>query len=540
MSSNNQSTCGEIDGVAARPSACSSDADEHPKNLMEPAQKNLVQRLSESLLPGATETLQKMTSTAPNSLASTPPPDGIFLSQIDASIDMMRGIGCHFPSSTPSRASSLVIESRRGSEEAVASERAGIVSNLHASETTVQDETKMAVDADIHKTPVRGRAFVQPPLTPSPTPEQNNAKRRAAPSPPSAPRPAQRPRFESQPMRRDVDSDSRSERYFRESGTHDAFSNARQLAAGLWEFRSASPHGKNRLEARAPLAEPTNITKALGRIEDGYPTPKVGSAIAQDEVGTSISKVYSLLNFEIEDQAQATATSSRTTPSKTTTTQPPDHSHGKFTLTISWFTEDEIEQQLSALLDLYRAFYAGPATDDEDEDGIEDAPPAPAEIADPIAERARAARRTFKTVFENRLSSAEAEEFVLQEEEEDVMNAFMAWVREMGVQPGGGGGVTTEVFEDMQSCLGRLKELTVSPVADATWPFICRVELESCGGSIDRVIKGRLPGVRGVSEPARTPDGAMVWEFDEIFCGLEQSEAAQLASAWNRFMIRNE
>ena len=81
--------------------------------------------------------------------------------------------------------------------------------------------------------------------------------------------------------------------------------------------------------------------------------------------------------------------------------------------------------------------------------------------------RAAASRETLRAVFARQLGSAEDERRVLlRGEEEDVLNALAAWVREMQAPAAGdggrgsGGSVRRETFQDARACLERLQAAT--------------------------------------------------------------------------------
>lgn len=126
---------------------------------------------------------------------------------------------------------------------------------------------------------------------------------------------------------------------------------------------------------------------------------------------------------------------------------------GHIALEIEWFTEAEIEAQLSDLLASYRDFYLETYGD---------------------ADNARIARQTFKAVFEDRLNAPEDEALLLQEEEEDIMDLFMTWVNEMEIPPT----ARTETFPDIQTCMGRVAQLGAAPALagmDASWQFVRKI-----------------------------------------------------------------
>ena len=134
---------------------------------------------------------------------------------------------------------------------------------------------------------------------------------------------------------------------------------------------------------------------------------------------------------------------------------------GRITLEIEWFTEAEIEAKLSTLLLSYRAFYL------ESED-----PRSVTTYGD--ADSARTARQTLKAIFEDRLGAAEDEEFLLREEEEDVMNLFMTYIEEMNIPTT----AQTEIFPDVQSCMARVAQLGTIPGLsgmDVGWRFVRKI-----------------------------------------------------------------
>lgn len=116
-----------------------------------------------------------------------------------------------------------------------------------------------------------------------------------------------------------------------------------------------------------------------------------------------------------------------------------------YAIAVEVFTEDEIEEHLSKLLVAYRAFYLEP--DEAEPRGSTD------------AVSARRSRYIFKAIFKNHLNSAEDEGYLLQEEEEDVLDMFMTWLRAMQAQPA----VRGELFEDLSECLERVGELANAP-----------------------------------------------------------------------------
>ncbi|KAK3902600.1 hypothetical protein C8A05DRAFT_15365 [Staphylotrichum tortipilum] len=117
-------------------------------------------------------------------------------------------------------------------------------------------------------------------------------------------------------------------------------------------------------------------------------------------------------------------------------------------LEVEFLSEDEIEAHLAELVSAYRAFHLDP---DENELPSQQQQQPP----DGSARAAAASRDTLRAVFVGQLRSAEDEQrLLLRGEEEDVLNALAAWVRETQVPASG---VRRETFQDVRACLERLR-----------------------------------------------------------------------------------
>ncbi|KAL2161643.1 hypothetical protein VTH06DRAFT_8205 [Thermothelomyces fergusii] len=156
----------------------------------------------------------------------------------------------------------------------------------------------------------------------------------------------------------------------------------------------------------------------------------------------------------------------------------------RYIIDIEYFSEDELEEYLAALLKAYRAFYLEP-------DGAEP----PRAEGDP--DRAQRSRRILKNIFDQQLGSAENEEFLLREEEEDILDAFMEWAREW---PGVYDGACRESFETWSECLERLESWMSTPAAKNI-----HLSVRAPDGSL---FTAHLN--------ARDPDGIVDWKLDEI------------------------
>ena len=146
-------------------------------------------------------------------------------------------------------------------------------------------------------------------------------------------------------------------------------------------------------------------------------------------------------------------------------------------LKISYFSESKIEKLLNDLLQHYRAFYApskqsGGDEEPENTSGEEGL----CDISNKSF-NAQQARQTLKTVFANQLT-AEDEEFLLEEEEEDALDFLMTWIRELKIPHT----EETEKFANWEACIARLKELTFPSSAPggghASWPFIGQIRYD--------------------------------------------------------------
>lgn len=112
----------------------------------------------------------------------------------------------------------------------------------------------------------------------------------------------------------------------------------------------------------------------------------------------------------------------------------------RYTLRIERFSETEVDEHLAELLRAYRAFHLEP---DEAE--------APQQRD---AEAADKSRRLFQAMFGNQLTSAGNEEFLLYNEEEDVLDMFAVWTRQYLQQIPSQ--LREEKFEDLSASFERL------------------------------------------------------------------------------------
>ncbi|KAG7292699.1 hypothetical protein NEMBOFW57_002737 [Staphylotrichum longicolle] len=124
-----------------------------------------------------------------------------------------------------------------------------------------------------------------------------------------------------------------------------------------------------------------------------------------------------------------------------------------YSIEVESFSVEEIQGHLAGLLSAYRAFFLEP---DEEE------PPRSGD-----AESAERSRGILRAIFGHQLGSAENEDFLLQGEEEDVLDALLKWTCESHMNSRDRHGP----FEDPGACLVCLDGI-------ATVPFVKNILLE--------------------------------------------------------------
>ncbi|KAK0660508.1 hypothetical protein QBC41DRAFT_261610 [Cercophora samala] len=164
-----------------------------------------------------------------------------------------------------------------------------------------------------------------------------------------------------------------------------------------------------------------------------------------------------------------------------------------FALAIEWFSEDEVLEQLSVFLVAYRAFHLDP---DEAEQPCERDP-----------EAAGIAQQTFEAIFQSQLKSEDDKKFLLQEEEEDVLNVFAMWIRDMKASSD----ESCEPFENVADCMQRVADLSAAP-------FIRRLVVFGEPLHIDLAVQEIPVSVM----PTYQDDGIIGWEFDMFSRDFEQ------------------
>ena len=412
--------------ILARPSRTVSLSSLDMNLSQETVDMTTVSSIQASQVPRMTE-LQPIHIPGSHSLPATPPPDPDFA----AGSQLIDGVGGHFPPSLPSRASSLTMESEsgatpRGTDIHAASDASGLDDERLE---TPRAET-YTFETPAWTAPPRGRMLaLLDPLTPSPTP-----KRTRGSSPPSAPRPSKRPRIDVRAGYDDSGNEGDSEEEVIERAGNQVFRNVRRLTIDL-----AGSTGN---------AVDTSAALGLGTIElnnmlshSAPCTPH--KARAHEPSEPSKPSYRSRQESELTNAGRNFLDSTPCNPREENSTK------GDFTMAIECFTEEEVEEDLAELLGAYRSFYLDP---DEAE------PPRP---RDPAA--GRRSRQIFKAIFGDQLNSAEDEAFLLQEEEEDILDAFVAWLREKGVLSEVQSETSSDTFEGLLEGLGGVGDMAVAP-----------------------------------------------------------------------------
>ncbi|KAM7199298.1 hypothetical protein V8F33_004546 [Rhypophila sp. PSN 637] len=450
---------------------------------------------------------------------STPPPDDIPVTQAQ----LVSGAGCLFPSLPPSRASSLTM----GSEPPTTPVRGSHADSSHSNIMFGENDDLSTPVAQRNHTPDNRELLIPPriPWTPPRSTPRCRSRKRRTSSPPPSPRPPKLARLQrwdehDQLVSQHVEDEGYCDEESQVQQTASAFRNAQGLAFVLAGTATNSEF------------QPTVATSS-GRFHV-FGGSLVDTENANEENDSSQSHDNnSHLVLPCEDNSVSGTSSSV-------------HCHygqDELMVTVEWFTEDEIEAQLSELLASYRAVYLVSLSDedtDESDENKQDLIITPAQDC-PVKDKRKAdsALEIFKLMAHGRLNWAELE-MVLQEEEEDVLDLFMTWVQDMVVPQQ----TKSRTFLDIRECVGYLKKLTVPPRSGSdgdeiiALPFIWKIRLWS-NGCLDRFLYG-LPGIRGVNASSLSLDGAVEWEFSQIYCGLCDKEVAELVTAWDDFIIHDE
>ncbi|KAK4132368.1 hypothetical protein BT67DRAFT_87253 [Trichocladium antarcticum] len=168
------------------------------------------------------------------SLPATPPADLGFMVETQ----LIDGVGCHFPPTLPSRASTLTVGSETGLDmlptppagpEAPDTGEGGSGSVPEEGLLDTSRPVALFLETPIWSGPIRGGMFGSlDPLTPSPTPNRKRAS-----SSPSAPQPVKRLKSRKKQTQEDSEDGKSPEKAFQEPASNRAFGNLRRLTISL-------------------------------------------------------------------------------------------------------------------------------------------------------------------------------------------------------------------------------------------------------------------------------------------------------------------
>jgi hypothetical protein len=120
---------------------------------------------------------------------------------------------------------------------------------------------------------------------------------------------------------------------------------------------------------------------------------------------------------------------------------------------------DEIMGQLTELLQSYRCYYLNSMDMDQDDKKS-------------LEERAKIARDTFQAMFRGRL---ESEQFLIDGQENSVLETLRSWVQEMRPSTMHGREVTFTP-EDCSTILAQLTSEQCSDQQPAAWPYLRKIK----------------------------------------------------------------
>ncbi len=382
---------------------------------------------------------QTMDSTGWNSPPATPPPES------ETESHFMDGIGCLFPTALPSRATSLSMggdsdpDTPASTDSAAAAQVVENAPEIHGLPILKNDDFLATPRPNLGTWDAPARSAVLGastfgsvlPLTPGLTP-----KRKREPSSPSSPPPAKRVR--SQTLRADQE-----------------FHSARQLTMHLLGSTSGGSVEVPEAEQQEEVLESANASSVTWSLLSG----QVEGEVSEGELG----RLPSTADPQLTAPPDEGYSSSDTMPAPRTTTTNPAPLHA---LEVEFLSEDEIESHLAELVRAYRAFHLDP----DENDPTEHQQP-------PDSVRAAASRDTLRAVFARQLRSIEDERrLLLRGEEEDVLNALSAWVRETTAatttattQGAPARGIRRETFQDAGACLERLQAATGERFVKRIW-----------------------------------------------------------------------
>ncbi|KAM7200854.1 hypothetical protein V8F20_005096 [Naviculisporaceae sp. PSN 640] len=194
------------------------------------------------------------------------------------------------------------------------------------------------------------------------------------------------------------------------------------------------------------------------------------------------------------------------------------HNSPGFRVQVDFFTDDELERQITDLVHAYRRQHLGPLTKD------------PGEQKD-ISDRAQVAKDTFDAMFRTCIRYA-AGRFVLESEHEEVIvSTMLRWAGDIvGNLDEMADGVTVESLERCSKLLAQLRLTserhdprglngnTSQHNERFLWPFVKKIKVQVNAHILSKgLILVDLPGLRDLNSARQNITERYILECDEIF-----------------------
>ncbi|KAB5551088.1 hypothetical protein GE09DRAFT_1174162 [Coniochaeta sp. 2T2.1] len=295
-------------------------------------------------------------------------------------------------------------------------------------------------------------------------------------------------RIRSSP-RHEVSDEEPPENRFHQPEFQNAFCETKQLIVGLSNVLAS-----NQLHSEPDTTMRRLYDEASELGAFSCPDTRTVGFVGDSGVGKS-SLINSLL--DIKGLARASASGRACTCVVTEYCYRPEPG---FKIEVEYFTREELENQISELLESYRHFHLADLEDHE--------------ISE-FEDRARIAEYTFRSMFPARLEDLESE--LLSDEEEDaVLQKLMYWLDDSPRSA-----TVHESIADVELCSQRLTELT-SESEDvnetALWPFIRKIRVYCNAVILSKgLILVDLPGLRDTNAARRNITERYILNCDEIF-----------------------
>ncbi|OAP58566.1 hypothetical protein AYL99_07656 [Fonsecaea erecta] len=204
------------------------------------------------------------------------------------------------------------------------------------------------------------------------------------------------------------------------------------------------------------------------------------------------------------------------------------HEHADFAIEVEYFTLDELQDQLTELLQAYRHYHL-PESNEKQSD---------------LEEKAKVAEDTFRAAF--RSHRTYNEEFLLDNPEATVLQTLLTWARNSGLplRDTPGAGPEIEFFNEAEQCSDRLVEITSEPNSSneaSAWPFIRKIKVYLNAYILSKgLILVDLPGLRDLNSAWLRITERYLLECDEIFAICPIGRATTDASVREVFELARQ